>query len=191
MCSLDELYAQTGRIGGPGHTIECDEAKFGKRKYNVGRIIEGQWVLGMIDLGTAAVPLPLGDLRVEICPDNRRNAETLIPLIEKHVEPGSTIVSDCWGAYNNLDQRGYNHLTVNHTYNFVDPITFANTQTIESNWRPLKNALRVKGVHKDYYAHHFCEYLWRRHVRRTGREFFESLLDDISQLEWGRPDGGQ
>ncbi|KAJ8971098.1 hypothetical protein NQ314_000880 [Rhamnusium bicolor] len=33
-------------IGGPGIVVEIDEAKMGKRKYNRGRIIDGQWVFG-------------------------------------------------------------------------------------------------------------------------------------------------
>lgn len=35
-----------GQIGGEGKVVEIDESKFGKRKYNVGRLIEGQWVFG-------------------------------------------------------------------------------------------------------------------------------------------------
>ena len=35
-------------IGGINCIVEIDEAKFGKRKYNRGRIVEGQWVLGGI-----------------------------------------------------------------------------------------------------------------------------------------------
>ena len=32
-------------------------------------------------------------------------------------------MSDCWKAYNCLNNKGYVHLTVNHSYNFVDPDT--------------------------------------------------------------------
>ncbi|KAI9103766.1 hypothetical protein DFS34DRAFT_590183 [Phlyctochytrium arcticum] len=36
------------RIGGPGTIVGIDESKFGKRKYNKGRRVEGQWVFGGI-----------------------------------------------------------------------------------------------------------------------------------------------
>ena len=49
---LDRLYEGTGKIGGPGHIVEIDESKIGKRKYNVGRTVEGPWLLGILDLGT-------------------------------------------------------------------------------------------------------------------------------------------
>ena len=37
-----------GQIGVPGMTVEIDESKFGKTKFNRGRYIEGQWVFGGI-----------------------------------------------------------------------------------------------------------------------------------------------
>jgi hypothetical protein len=95
-------------------------------------------------------------------------------------------MTDCWGAYNPLNDRGYDHLTVNHTYNFVDPETWAHTQTIESNWRPIKR--KIQGIHKKDIAFHFCEFLWRRHAKRRRIHYFEKLIADITQIRWNRPD---
>lgn len=39
-------------MDGPGKIIEIDEAKIGKRKYNKGRIIQGQWVFRSIERNT-------------------------------------------------------------------------------------------------------------------------------------------
>lgn len=49
----------------------------------------------------------------------RRDAGTLIPIIEKHIEKGTKIMSDCWAAYSKLSEIGYEHETVNHSTNFV------------------------------------------------------------------------
>ena len=64
----------------------------------------------------------------------KRDAKTLIPLIQKHVLPGTEIVSDEWKAYNSLNNIGYDHFTVNHSKNFVDPTTSKHTQLIERLW---------------------------------------------------------
>jgi len=54
-----------------------------------------------------------------VCPNNKRDAETLLDIIERHVDKQSTVITDCWHAYNELDREGWQHLTVNHEYNFV------------------------------------------------------------------------
>jgi ISXO2-like transposase domain len=36
----------------------------------------------------------------------------LISFVEGAVEPGTQIVSDAWGGYNELTQRGYQHVPV-------------------------------------------------------------------------------
>ena len=105
-----------------------------------------------------------GELRLEICTDNKRDRATLIPLIKRHVAPGTLIITDCWAAYNSLEQEGFMHETVNHSQHFVDPRTVAHTQQIESLWRALKRRMSRGGVPKneEAYGMHFGEFLWFR-----------------------------
>ena len=114
--------------------MEVDETKVGRRKNHKGRVVDGCWVFGLIERES-------GELRLEVCPNNRRDAATLTALIKKHVEPGTVIMSDCWRGYTRLEDEGYEHLTVNHSQHFIDPVSGANTQRIESSWRALKRRL--------------------------------------------------
>ena len=124
-CMAEDLIQNgaRGRIGGDGHIVEVDERKFGKRKFNSGRRVFGKWVLG----GVSRTCL------VE-CPDNRRNHHTLLTLIKRYVNPGTTILSDRWRGYTHLNLHGYIHLTVNHRRGFIDPETGVHTNTCEGMW---------------------------------------------------------
>lgn len=107
-------------LGGVGHYVELDESYFGfKRKYNKGRgNAKGVWVFGIVDSEFSRDKRKLFATVVE-----DRSANTLIPLIQANVIPGSTIHSDMWSAYNSLNSLGFNHRVVNHSENFVNPET--------------------------------------------------------------------
>jgi len=96
-------------IGGSGVAVEVNESKFGKRKYNKGRLVDGQWEIGGIFRKTK-------DVFLAICSENRRDASTLIDIIKRHVNQESTVITDCWCAYDQLDSDGWQHLTANHQY---------------------------------------------------------------------------
>jgi transposase-like protein len=170
MHSLDQQFETL--IGGPGHIVEIDECKIGRTKYSRGRFVEGHWILGMMDHD--------GGYRLEICPENKRDRQTLQALITKHVAPDTTIMTDCWKGYEGLDEIGFEHFTVNHSYNFVDPDTGANTQRIESSWRALRKKLSRGGVKGEHLAFHLCEYLWRRQLQDS--DPFETLIQDIKRM---------
>jgi len=124
MAALDEQFKQEGLLGSIGEVVEIDECKIGRRKYERGRIVEGSWILGMIHRGN------LANYRLKICPNNKRDKDTLVALIQKHVTLGTEIHTDCWKGYIDLEQ--YVHKTVNHSEFFVDPESNAYTQNIES-----------------------------------------------------------
>lgn len=116
-----------------------------------------------------------GRYRIEICPDNKRDAVTLIPLVIKRVKPGTTIVTDLWKSYFGLTSKGFTHFTVNHSADFIYPITSANTHSIESSWRCVKRALKT-GLSSDYLADHLAEFWYRRQVKISGEDPYDAFL---------------
>lgn len=178
MVALDELFEADGLIGGPGCVVKIDESKIGKRKYNRDLMVEGTSIFGMIDITNNNV----GRFRIEICTDNKRDAATLIPLIKKYIAPGTMIRSDCWKAYDRLDEHGFTHETVNHSENFVDPETGAHTQHIESSWRKIERRLAREGVRREDLPMHLCEYLFKKNVKFSGLHVFEEFIKAVSKL---------
>ncbi|XP_061717404.1 uncharacterized protein LOC133525162 [Cydia pomonella] len=162
--AVHELQNQRvqGKIGGPNKVVQIDKSKFGKRKYNRGRQIEGHWVIGMIEDGN-------DDFRLEVCPDNERSAEILVPLIKKHVAEGSIIHTDYWRAYMSLPDHGYIHNRVNHS----DPVNkFVN------QWRGLKKHFR-QSQNKQDFTLWLSEYSWRRRIYIDHLDPYEELLKAI------------
>lgn len=153
-------------LGGEGKIVEIDEAKFGKRKYHRGRLIEGQWVLGGVERGSnkcfyVAVPA--------------RDAKTLIEVIVRWILPGTTIMSDCWKAYSKLGEESFTHLTVNHSLNFVDPETGAHTQNIERSWRDARGLIPRFGRSHDNFEGYLAEFLFKRFHKDSQNRMHEFL----------------
>ena len=71
----------------------------------------------------------------------RRDAATLLPMIQQHVRPGSIIWSDEWASYQRVQRLPpvAQHSTVNHSIQFVDPTTGVHTQNIESYWNRVNS----------------------------------------------------
>lgn len=136
-----------------------------------------QWVFGMVDTTTTPA---LGVM--ELVP--RRDAATLLPIINQHVRPGTIIWSDEWAAYRRVQQlpQVSQHGTVNHSIQFVDPATGVHTQHIESYWNRVKTKFkRMKGVQETMIPSYLDEYMWRERHGRTGSSAMNSLFRDIAR----------
>ena len=149
--------------------MEIDESKFGKRKYHGGHHVEGQWVFHGIEEDSR---------RSFMAAVEKRDEATLLPLIRKHIGKGTTIVSDCWKAYINLEKHGYEHQTVNHSKEFVNNVGF-HTNKIEGHWRQAKSKLPSFGVRKSMFSSHLAEFLWR--YEHKGEDLFCEFIKDVKK----------
>ncbi len=156
--------------------VEVDESKFAKRKYNRGRAtVMKEWVLGGRERG------PNGRMFAVVV--SKRDADTMRRVLSTFIARGSIIYSDCWRAYNFIDDdnRFMGHRTVNHSIEFVGE-DGVHTNTIEGQWNGIK--LRIKPQQRKVSVLGEClfEQIWRRkHINDDLWEAFMILLKD---LDW-------
>ena len=170
--SLDGLV-----IGGPGKTVQIDETLVCRRKYHVGRCLNEVWIFGGICVE---------DKQFFCCVVPDRTRETLEEEIRNHILPGTKIVSDCWKAYDFLnDDNDYKHDTVNHSYNFVDPETEAHTQMIERLWRELKKInQKYEGIPRNKVNEYISEFMWRKTVIQNENQKFRYAVQLIADTKF-------
>lgn len=98
---------------------------------------------------------------MQIVPD--REAPTLLSIVFEKCLKGSIIYSDCWSSYNKISKLNeYQHQTVNHSYNFLDPDTGTCTNLIECLWNVSKQKFKeIKGCKRAYVQSYIDEFIWR------------------------------
>uniref|UniRef100_A0A8W8NU68 ISXO2-like transposase domain-containing protein n=1 Tax=Magallana gigas TaxID=29159 RepID=A0A8W8NU68_MAGGI len=118
--------------------------------------------------------------------------DTVVPIIERHVEAWSTIYNGGWSAYCGLNELGYNHSTVLHKHSFKKVYIYQETKEeveihtnrIEGAWKHAKdNFRRMSGTKISRFEGHLCEITWRAETKI--KYLPELLLDSAVQLgEW-------
>ena len=148
-----------------------------KSKYNRGRrASKEQWVFSLAD--TFSKPAITYMETVD-----KRDAATLLPIIQRVVKPGPIIHSDQWKACHNISSRlQLSHGTVNHSLNFVDPATGIHTQAIESYWAKAKQKFKeMKVVSSHLLPSYLDKRMWRDRWGTTGDNAFTNILIHISE----------
>jgi hypothetical protein len=178
-------------LGGPGKIVEIDETASVRRKYNKGRLLPTKWIFGGVERGTN---------KAFMFWVQNRETDTLLDIIQQFVLPGyiliddfafmfnlliqgTTIISDGWPSYKRIKKlpEGYEHLAVNHSENFVDPITGAHTNSIESAWQKLKARNKKEyGTASSEFGSYIEQHLWFQMF--SGPDCFYNLMSQISAL---------
>ena len=149
----EDYVRSIGKLRG---VVEIDESAF-KRKNNSGSQSSHKWVFGLYERERKLVYMEIVKNRL---------ATTLIPIVQRMCEPGTTIISDQWAAYNKLEEVGFPHFTVDHSRFFVNPQSREiHTQNIEISWGWAKYEIKRQNRSlKDLqnYLHFFS---WKRQFK--------------------------
>jgi transposase len=120
--------------------VELDESYFGgHRKGNRGRGASGKIpVFGILKRH--------GKVYTKVIPN--ASSATLMPIINRKIQPDSIVYTDCWTAYNAIDVTQFRHYRINHSEFFADKQNHING--IENFWNQAKRWLRkYNGIPKD------------------------------------------
>jgi len=162
-------------LGGVGRIVQIDESVMAKAKYNRGHQLHAKqrWVFGVYDPVDKVGYIQLVD---------KRDANTLLPIIQRVVAPGSTVWSDEWAAYRQLNQLGYVHHTVNHSENFKDPVTGTCTNHVEAYWCAVKRRFKAMvGTSSDMVSSYLDQHMWRERYGQTPKLAFLNLQRHIAE----------
>lgn len=129
--------------------VEVDEAFVSKSKifkYWGGLSTRKAPIIGLIERGGKVVVKKIKD----------RRKQSLIDPILQHVEIGSTVYTDGWAGYKEIEKHGFNHDFVEHsTRQWVNGNV--HTNSIEGFWAFMKR--NIRGAHHSVSDKHLQSYI--------------------------------
>lgn len=173
---VDEMYQNAGEKG-VKHPDPDDPPRCRANK----RRGHGTWdtdrppVLGIVGRES-------GQIQLEVKHNSAR--KDLEPAVLKATQPGATVNTDEWGAYNHLAEAGRRHVTVCHTPgkrvwardDDGDGIREVHVNTSEGFWTGLRNFLRpFRGVNKVFLQQYVAIHQWAHNIKKCSMEFLRIL----------------
>lgn len=158
-------------LGGAGVDVEVDETLIGGSVKGKGMGYKGNktCVVGMLERD--------GELVTKVV--SARDKVSMKGVILSNVLPGSTIQTDEFGGYKDIDQSGYNHVKVNHKLGEYATKDGAGVNGIEAFWAQLKRG--INGTHVHVSRKHLPKYLGEFEFRYNLRKRPDLMLPALLQ----------
>jgi transposase len=124
-----------------------------------------------------------GQVRLRVCHHSDR--QTLVPFVVAATQPGCTVNTDEWQAYNTLPDAGRAHVQVCHTFgqgewardDDGDGIREVHTNSIEGFWTGLRNFLRpFRGINKEHLSHYIAVHEWASNLKHVTNDFLRAMM---------------
>jgi|HubBroStandDraft_1064217.scaffolds.fasta_scaffold69692_1 transposase len=167
-----------------GPTVEVDETYVGgKRKGRTGRPMRGDKVKTPV----VAIMQRKGKVIAKVVPD--ATGSSILPLIQKHVVPGSVIYTDEYPVYDAIprmrtsegEPANFRHRTIRHA-DGVYVRGDIHTNSVEGFWMLVKTGIRgvYHSVSPKMLQTYLDEYAFRFNRRHNGNLQFRSILERAS-----------
>jgi len=159
-------------------TVEVDEAYIGGRqKGKRGRGAAGK---SLVLVAAEKKDKHIGRIRLFRVPD--ASTMSLIPSVEKSVEPGSTICTDGWISYDGLKSKGYKHNIVRKSTDIGENLLPLAHRTISllKRWLLGTHQGAVHQSHLDYYLDEFTFRFNRRTSKSRGKLFYRLVQQAVA-----------
>ncbi len=168
-------------LGGFGEHVEIDETLIGGSVSGKGSGYKGNKtaIVGMMERG--------GEVVTRVVKSRRR--EPMLGVIHENVLPGTTVSTDEFGSYRELDACGFDHRTVNHkSGQYACADTGASVNAMEGFWAQLKRS--INGTHIHVSSKHLWKYAkeaeYRFNRRQTPHLMLSELLSTFGPLNGSR-----
>jgi transposase-like protein len=155
--------------------VEVDETWFGGKKHGSRGLSNADKtkIIGLVERGGR------GRAYTELVPNVR--AISLVPVVRRYVEPGSTVYTDELKSYKTLPSFNFKHEAVSH-WQKKWVIGRAHTNTVENFWSNFKR--NVDGAHRQisrkYLQSYLDEYAFRRTHRNDETPLFWTMLRQVT-----------
>ena len=159
--------------------VEMDETFIGgERSGKRGRGAEGKTLVLI-----AAEETPIGIGRIRLAPIVDASGETLKAATLKMVEPGSTLRTDGWDAYNILSNHGYTHVPTSHKNaesGDATPLTHRVAALLKRWWLGTHQG----AISPEYLAYYLDEFTFRfnRRTSRSRGKLFYRLIQQALEI---------
>lgn len=165
---MDEVDGDSP-LGGPGEQVEVDETLVGGSVKGMGQGYKGNktCVVGMLQRD--------GEIVTKVV--EHRSKRDMQQVILRNVLPGTTLQTDEFGGYKDIDQSGYRHVKVNHKAGEYARKDGAGVQGIENFWSHFKRSLSA--THTSVSRKHLALYAKEFEFRFNRRSRPQTMLDEL------------
>lgn len=120
--------------------------------------------------------------RIRLSRIHNASSESLINTIKTHINPGSTLHTDGWKGYENIDNEGYSRIIIRDESNVSDTLLphAHRVASLLKRWLLGTHQGAVRQTHLDYYLDEFTFRFNRRTSSSRGKLFYRLIQQAVS-----------